>query len=45
MENIEDLLGLPNFEYIRHDVTQKLYLEADEIYHLACSGESKRLSI
>ncbi|NLF24844.1 MAG: SDR family oxidoreductase [Deltaproteobacteria bacterium] len=24
------------FEFIRHDVTQPLMLEADEIYHLAC---------
>lgn len=34
--NIEHLLGLPNFELIRHDVTQPLWLEVDEIYNLAC---------
>lgn len=26
----------PRFEFIRHDVTQPLMVEADEIYHLAC---------
>ncbi len=34
--NIEHLLGLHNFELIRHDVTHPLYLEVDEIYNLAC---------
>ena len=35
-KNIEHLLNLPNFEFIRHDVTFPLYLEVDEIYNLAC---------
>ena len=26
----------PNFELIRHDVTQPIWLEVDEIYNLAC---------
>lgn len=26
----------PRFEFIRHDVTQPLYVEVDQIYHLAC---------
>jgi UDP-glucuronate decarboxylase len=30
------LLGRPNFELIRHDVTQPYWLELDEIYNLAC---------
>jgi UDP-glucuronate decarboxylase len=30
------LLGRPNFELIRHDITFPLYLEVDEIYNLAC---------
>ena len=30
------LLGRPNFELIRHDVTLPIYLEVDEIYNLAC---------
>jgi UDP-glucuronate decarboxylase len=34
--NIEHLLGLKNFEFIRHDVTHPLWLEVDEIYNLAC---------
>lgn len=35
-ENIAHLLGNPNFELIRHDVTFPLYIEVDEIYNLAC---------
>ena len=35
-ENIAHLLGNPRFEVIRHDVTFPLYVEVDEIYHLAC---------
>ena len=34
--NIEHHLSNPNFEYIRHDVTQSLSVEVDEIYNLAC---------
>lgn len=34
--NIEHLLGHPRFELLRHDVTFPVYLEADEIYNLAC---------
>lgn len=34
--NIAHLLGLPNFELVRHDVTHPLFLEVDEIYNLAC---------
>lgn len=34
--NIQHLLGLKNFEFIRHDVTQPLWLEVDEIYNAAC---------
>ncbi len=34
--NIQHLLGRPNFEFIRHDVTHPLFLEVDEIYNLAC---------
>ena len=35
-KNIADLLNNPNFEFIRHDITFPLYIEADEIYNLAC---------
>ena len=34
--NIEQFLGHPRFEFIRHDVTHELALEVDQIYHLAC---------
>ena len=34
--NIEDILGHPRLELLRHDVTFPLYVEIDEIYHLAC---------
>lgn len=34
--NIRHLLNNPNFEFIRHDVTQPLYVEVDQIYNLAC---------
>ena len=35
-QNIEDLKGEPRFEMMRFDVTFPLYVEVDEIYHLAC---------
>ena len=35
-DNISHLLSHPRFEVIRHDVTFPLYVEVDEIYHLAC---------
>lgn len=35
-ENIAGLMRNPNFEFIRHDVTQPLYVEVDQIYNLAC---------
>jgi len=34
--NITDLVGEPRLEVIRHDVTFPLYVEVDQIYHLAC---------
>ena len=35
-DNVKQLLGLQNFELLRHDVTFPLYVEVDEIYNLAC---------
>jgi UDP-glucuronate decarboxylase len=35
-DNIMDIMDLPNFELMRHDVTFPLYVEVDEIYNLAC---------
>ncbi|MDD7474018.1 MAG: UDP-glucuronic acid decarboxylase family protein [Bdellovibrionota bacterium] len=34
--NFEHNLDNKNFEFIRHDVVFPLYLEVDEVYHLAC---------
>jgi UDP-glucuronate decarboxylase len=34
--NIEHLLPHPHFELMRHDITQPLFVEVDEIYNLAC---------
>lgn len=34
--NVAHLLENPRFELLRHDITFPLYVEADEIYHLAC---------
>jgi UDP-glucuronate decarboxylase len=34
--NVQHLVGKPNFELLRHDVTFPLYVEVDEIYSLAC---------
>jgi UDP-glucuronate decarboxylase len=35
-DNISHLLGDPNFEAMRHDITFPLYVEVAEIYNLAC---------
>lgn len=35
-KNIEHLLANPRFEAIRHDVTQPIHLQVDEIYNFAC---------
>jgi UDP-glucuronate decarboxylase len=34
--NLEHHHAQPRFEFVRHDVTFPLYVEADEIYNLAC---------
>ena len=34
--NVAHLLERPNFELVRHDITQPITLEVDEIYNLAC---------
>jgi UDP-glucuronate decarboxylase len=34
--NVSELLPCPHYRLIRHDVTFPLYVEVDEIYHLAC---------
>lgn len=34
--NLRTLMSHQNFEYIRHDVTESILLECDQVYHLAC---------
>ncbi len=34
--NVAHLLGRPNFELLRHDITLPIHLEVDKIYNLAC---------
>ena len=34
--NILQWLDSPNFELVRHDVTEPIRLEVDQVYHLAC---------
>ena len=34
--NVSHLLGRPNFDLIRHDVTHPIVLEVDQIYNFAC---------
>jgi len=41
LDNIKNIRNHDNFEFIRHDVTEKLLLEVDEIYHLACPASPK----
>ena len=40
-DNIRHLLDNPYFEFIRHDVTQPLFVECDQIYNLACPASPK----
>ena len=35
-ENVSQWIGHPKFELIRHDITEPIRLEVDQIYHLAC---------
>lgn len=34
--NVAHLLGKPNFELIRHDITVPIWLEVDQVYNMAC---------
>ena len=36
LRNISELMGRPNFEFIRHDIVEPLELEVDQIYNAAC---------
>jgi len=35
-DNISDLMGSKNFEFLRHDIVTPLCVEVDQIYNLAC---------
>ena len=35
-DNIRHLMDNPYFEFIRHDVTQSIFIECNQIYNLAC---------
>ncbi len=41
MNNIKSFRDNNNFEFIRHDITQPILLEVDQIYHLACPASPK----
>ncbi|WP_457094132.1 UDP-glucuronic acid decarboxylase family protein [Microvirga sp. P5_D2] len=34
--NVDHLIGHRRFELLRHDITQPLFIEVDEIYNMAC---------
>ncbi|CAM9523813.1 unnamed protein product [Ectocarpus sp. 8 AP-2014] len=34
--NIQDLFDRPNFEFVRHDITEPFRAEVDQIYNMAC---------
>ncbi len=34
--NVAHLLGHPRFELIRHDIVRPIFVEADQVYNLAC---------
>lgn len=40
-QNIKHLLGHPRFELIRHDIVRPLFVEAEQIYNLACPASPK----
>lgn len=39
--NISHWVGHPNFEVVRHDVVNSLFVEVDQIFHLACPASPK----
>ena len=41
INNIQDLMSHSHFEFIRHDITESILLEVDQIYHLACPASPK----
>ena len=43
--NVQHLLTNPMFEMLRHDICFSLYVEADEIYNLACPASRSIISL
>jgi len=41
LNNVEALRSNPRFEFLRHDVTEPILLEVDQIYHLACPASPR----
>lgn len=39
--NISHLIGHPRFELIRHDIVRPLFVEAEQIYNLACPASPR----
>lgn len=35
-QNIRHLIGHPQFELVRHDIVNPFFLEAEQVYNLAC---------
>jgi UDP-glucuronate decarboxylase len=44
-DNVKHWIGHPNFELIRHDVTDGIKLEVDRIWHLACPASPKHYQL
>jgi UDP-glucuronate decarboxylase len=44
-QNVAQLLERPGFTLIRHDVTQPLYVHANEIYNLACPASPRHYQL
>ncbi|MCQ8279626.1 SDR family oxidoreductase [Acetobacteraceae bacterium KSS8] len=40
-DNIASLMGSPNFEVMRHDISMPLMVEVDEIFNLACPASPR----
>ena len=40
-DNIRHMIRNPYFEFIRHDITQPVFVECDQIYNLACPASPK----
>lgn len=35
-DNIKELIGNDNFELVEHDITKEIYINAEQVYNLAC---------